>query len=550
MIKKFILIFTTVVVLKLFGQSEQAFVNNIDNLPKEYIYLHSNTNFLLTGETLYYTVTCKEQEDIFSSYSTVAYIELIDKSNTSIARQKIALNNGYGYGDFFIHSKIKSGTYKIIAYTQWMKNLKTFYEKELCIINPFTSKIKEASIEKTLVNQEKTSSNAFHNLKSTYNKRERIAINLKDKSITNPKQISISIRKLNNFNLPIQKGSLNSKGKSYNFYLPELRGSLIQGKLTSENNVSLSNIQVSLSTGDKNRLPINAITNDEGKFFFNVPNLTMKNVHIQVLDENKNDYKIELMPHVGIEESFNDFSEITIDKIMTEEIQKRNIYAQIENSYSSIKKNTILNINTEEKLFEQIKEVYMLDDYKRFKTIKETFVEIIPLTNFNLKNNKQKLYVISDNESKVFRHVPALLIVDGRIVYDHNDLLAYDSRKVKSISIVRNEYYYGNYRYKGVVLVDTFKNDFFNDIRSTTSSYHVLPTQPYKEYFFQNQKNSQNSRVPDYRTQLYWNPSLNTSDKEIVFYSSDITGEFQIEIKGFTTTGTPISIKDYFTVKE
>ncbi|SNR15387.1 hypothetical protein [Tenacibaculum jejuense] len=549
MIKKSILNFAFFLILNLHGQSSKQKIENI-NFPIEKIQIHNSNNFLITGETLYYSINCLNNLNLPSPYSTIAYVEIIDKNNTSILKQKVSLNEGHGYGDIFINSKIKSGTYKIVGYTQLMKNHKAFYEQELYVINPFTSKIKVKNTSTYLPDYKSTNKKAFSNLKSDYKRREKVKINLENTVIDNIEKLSVSIRKTNDFNLPNRKGEFKSNGKNQTFYLPELRGSLIHGKLTSTTNKNLANINLSIATQHNDRLPINVTTNIKGEFFFNLTNITDDKVYIQIVNQPKNEYQISIIPHKGIEKKFNDFTTITIDDKIATAIQKRNIYAQIENSYADVKKDTIINIKSKSNLFSKIKETYNLDDYKRFKTTKETFIEIIPLAGFNSKNNNYQFYVIPDNASKIFRHLNALVIVDGRILQNHNDLINYDARKIKSIAIVRSEYYYGNSRYKGVILVDTFKNDFFNNSIGASDSYTIMPTEPYKKYFFQSEKNRMDTRIPDYRTQLYWNPNLDITSKAIVFFTSDVTGKFEIEIEGFTKKGVPIYIKDYFTVNE
>lgn len=49
------------------------------------------------------------------------------------------MESGIGYGDFIIPVSVNSGNYKLIAYTQWMKNegIDSFFASDISIINPF-----------------------------------------------------------------------------------------------------------------------------------------------------------------------------------------------------------------------------------------------------------------------------------------------------------------------------------------------------------------------------------------------------------------------------
>jgi len=58
-------------------------------------------------------------------------------------------------------------------------------------------------------------------------------------------------------------------------------------------------------------------------------------------------------------------------------------------------------------------------------------------------------------------------------------------------------------------------------------------------------------RIPDDRYQLLWIPELSLSGKEIKidFFTSDLTGEFEICIEGFSEEQKPISIRKSIYVK-
>lgn len=55
-----------------------------------------------------------------------------------------------------------------------------------------------------------------------------------------------------------------------------------------------------------------------------------------------------------------------------------------------------------------------------------------------------------------------------------------------------------------------------------------------------------NSRIPDLRNTLYWNPSVKPDDKDkagIEFWTSDIASDYEINIQGITSEGKTFSIK-------
>ena len=58
-------------------------------------------------------------------------------------------------------------------------------------------------------------------------------------------------------------------------------------------------------------------------------------------------------------------------------------------------------------------------------------------------------------------------------------------------------------------------------------------------------------RIPDYRYQLLWEPNLSLDQKEenLSFYTSDLKGDFEVVLEGFTDEGKPVYITKNITVK-
>jgi len=115
-------------------------LETLKKLPLENIYVHSNGALFFPGEYLYYSVYCTNSlTNKFSNISRVAYIELVGEDLEPVFKQKVVLNQGRGQGDFFIPASVSSGNYKLIAYTNWMKNagLNQFFLDDVVIINPY-----------------------------------------------------------------------------------------------------------------------------------------------------------------------------------------------------------------------------------------------------------------------------------------------------------------------------------------------------------------------------------------------------------------------------
>lgn len=113
--------------------------HRIDN-PQEKIYIHTDQELYLTGETMWMKLYCVDGAvHLPSDLSRVAYVEIIDGNNKVVLQTKIELLDGLGKGTLFIPASLSSGNYHLRGYTQWMKNYSPefFFHKKISIVNAF-----------------------------------------------------------------------------------------------------------------------------------------------------------------------------------------------------------------------------------------------------------------------------------------------------------------------------------------------------------------------------------------------------------------------------
>jgi hypothetical protein len=138
------LIFTYVILLKANGQQisqnipASAFDSWRGNYLQEKLFVHTDKDLYLPGELawfkIYYVDGCFHKP---LQLSEVAYLELIDPSNKPVLQAKVSLKEADGSGSILIPRELHTGFYKLICYTQWMKNFDPafFFEKPLTIVN-------------------------------------------------------------------------------------------------------------------------------------------------------------------------------------------------------------------------------------------------------------------------------------------------------------------------------------------------------------------------------------------------------------------------------
>jgi len=522
-------------------------------LSTESILVKTNTSTILTGETLYYKLYCLNKRTVFSDISEVAYLEVINDRKESVFKTKISLKNGIGSGDYFIPTTLTTGNYKLIAYTSWMLNnsQNNFFEKDFTIINPFQEHINMII--------DSTSSKVDVSKNGTKNTSENILLSLNKEKYSKREKASLLIPKTldqGNYFLNIKKIDLmltNTDSETINTdtnlnqdikILPETRGEIITGYLTAKvANSNLDSKVVTLSIPGKNFIFKTTKTDRNGKFIFLLDKQTSTSeCYVQLSELDKENYEIVIDQTPSPDLSNLIFSNKTsISSKNLKAIQERSLASQVENVYFSQKKDSLIETANTDFFFQPTEKKYNLDDFERFRTFKETIIEIIVELNFKDYNQIPSLYLSDSRYNIVQSPEPCLVLVDGLQIQNINALLNYNAYQIESISVVDSPYCYGPKIFNGIVSIVTKNKDFATiykdkNILKTT----ILRPEPTKVYFEPKYETSNTlSRIPDYRHQLLWKPNIvfNNSDMTIPFYTSDISGDYEIILEGITETG-------------
>jgi len=106
----------------------------------ERIYVQTDKQLYLAGEPVLMKFVTTNAEQIPLVFSKIAYAELVNNS-VALIQIKVELNNGTGSGQMLLPSDLPSGYYRLIAYTQFMRNegAEVFFEKNIAVMNTFQS---------------------------------------------------------------------------------------------------------------------------------------------------------------------------------------------------------------------------------------------------------------------------------------------------------------------------------------------------------------------------------------------------------------------------
>ena len=147
---------------------------------QERIYVQTDKHLYLAGEQVLMKFVTTNDEQIPLVFSKIGYAELV-KDSLALIQIKVELNGGTGSGQMFLPADLPTGYYRLIAYTQFMRNegAAIFFEKNIAVMNTFQSGYQPAEREtetgRTVSAAPKTDSYIISSQtdKSTYTTRER-----------------------------------------------------------------------------------------------------------------------------------------------------------------------------------------------------------------------------------------------------------------------------------------------------------------------------------------------------------------------------------------
>ena len=196
----------------------------------------------------------------------------------------------------------------------------------------------------------------------------------------------------------------------------------------------------------------------------------------------------------------------------------------------------------------------VLEDYIKLPLMYEVFFELMPGVFMKEKKGIYEISVFDPVENRPFEK-PPLLFVDGVVVKDPGVIAGIDPELVERIDAVKSRYFVGEYLFLGLVNVITKAGDFSNvplPEQAVRLAYQAFgPGKAFSAPEYTDILNK-DSRIPDFRNTLYWNPSITTGNDGnamVRFWTSDFRSDFEIVVEGVTEGGKVISARKVITVE-
>ena len=557
-------------------------LENLKALPQEKVYIHHTGPIVFTGEYLHYAFYCfNAQNNRASKVSFVGYVALVNQQGEYIVEQKVRLQKGRSQGDFFINTDVPSGNYKLLGYTQWMKNngMEQVFKDDLVIINPYQvnqSELLSDNLEQEVpsdeMNMPMDSSVVQIKLGKTHiGTREKVTITLKNyKARLGYGNYTLKVQQKSQ--IPVRpsenaisyansyfgtKGELDKKvGDS--LFLPEQRGELLFGKVTDEEGNPLESVKMVVSVPGEEFLLKFATTDSNGNFYTYLRKDYKQDRTIMQVAENMQDVEVTLGKVPNLDASGLEFNKFHLKPGYADLIQRRSVHNQLENQFFSVKPDSVLLGFPIDPFDGGMPETIDLDGFTRFPTFQETLVEVLNYAGYrNNPNGSDYIRIAQDFETynEVENDFPAIVLFDGVYIPDHEKVKSFDAKQIESISLVRDQFRMAGKDYQGMMSVITKDRNYFEDYTPEHGiNVSIKKASPQKNYFKQryHAEDENGKRIPDYRRILLWEPHFEIigEDKQFEFYTSDLTGDFEVVLDGFTTYGKPISVYGTINVKD
>lgn len=340
-------------------------------------------------------------------------------------------------------------------------------------------------------------------------------------------------------------------------YLPEYRGHVIRGKITTEQGAPAPGILAYLASPQQFVRPYGSRANNDGEIAFEVKDFYgTRRIIVQTNQRIDSTYRLSL---------YNPYSELytswplpplNVPSSVSKQLLDRSVAMQVQDIYFRDQVNQFIAPSIDSlQFYGDADEVYNLDDFTRFPLIEEILREYVPAVLVRKKRDGYHFMVLDNVNKSLFREDPMILI-DGVPVFNVNEVMAFDPLKIKRLDVLAKEYYEGILAFPGMMSFFTYTNDlagFPIDRRSLIVDYDGLQLQ--REFYSPryDQMNDKQRRQPDPRTLLFWNPTVETKKgetKEIEFYTSDVPGNYTIVVEGISGDGRAATNTSAFSVSK
>ena len=492
--------------------------------PTERIFVSTDRSAYLAGDAVWCSLTCLDENGLFSNASAVSYVELVSEEGTACTA-KIGLLEGRGAGSFRIPVTTPTGTYRILAYTAvnaaengtpWLAG------SRLVTVFNTTSRARVAgnvvigSGNAPLAQEEHPAAEGLLELSARVRlpKRQSAVLSLHNGGAA----ASVSLSIYHADDLP--EGARENTPAGFLKALPasvspvraftvendgEIISARIRGAVLKADDLTLATLSAAGSPTD---LYIGRTEGDDRLRFYTSNIYGNREIVCEVAQMDRQEGYIDfespfLFPETG-----------PLPKLMLDPALRPDLNAR----KASLRAEKTRRIDT---LITFIR--YHLDDYTRFHSVKEILVEITPELHLRMDHGEPSLQLTYSDalERRSDRTDNIAVMMDGVLLSDLNLLLNFDAMLLEDIDIYDQPLVTALHFPASVRVVD------FQGVAYPVAYNGAVPE----------------GEGQDLRQLLYWHPILNLeagSDYRLEFNTPGYAGRFKAVAEGFTEDGKPV----------
>lgn len=348
----------------------------------------------------------------------------------------------------------------------------------------------------------------------------------------------------------------NKPARKSAMLVPELKGHIVTGRVLRKSDDSPVRGELCYLSAPGYPFDLESARSDgQGWVYFEIDNYYGPGeIVVKAASDSARFFRVDISSPFVTETLHETYSPLRLSAAWAEELQKRSVAMQALNIYraDSLRRFRAPLPADTLPFYGKPEYTYRLDDYKRFTTMEEVLREFVAPVGVVNRGGKQYLSIIDELYKRSYDE-NVMVLIDGIPLTDHNKIFSYDPLKVKKLDIVTRRYVLGSANVGGVASFETFNGRFdaFElDPAVLLIDYEGLQLQ--RSFYAPDYSVSNDRRMPDFRTTLYWNPTVVSEtggSTKLSFYTGDQKGSFRIRVEGITDSGKLVSAEKNIIVK-
>ena len=544
----------------------------------ETLYAHFDKSFYIAGEDMWYSVYFMTPE---LQKSQIMHVELIGPDGKQLIKQMLRCSKARAAGDLALSPDWPTGYYLFRAYTSWNLNFspQEIYERYIPIYNANADIDFIYASETIDYETNPTKGISIKLSENTYNPRDTIQIDLSGQGhFEGGASASLSV-------IDLSYAENISAGEN------------IMERYETVNNARLNTLKV----GEQQLDPE---INYQKTFVLKSPKTdeyVNSNFIVGFIRQTRQ--KLIHVSEQGIVTfTFNDFYDSTLVQIFDANPFKRTVIPEVSEIFTSISVSPPQMRDDTPPLFPQVAQyikqyrkyfqvdkmfgsrsnmrakrteplpativptnIYKVDDYVPHESMQDFVLNAIPPVKLKWKKSSRtgektipefKLYIPHKaNREKFVVEKSPLLMVNDYFTYDAQAVLKMDWDNIQQIDVYNSPeklpIQFGPIGDFGVIAFHTKDGQTPESIKATANKLFIPGFYRPREFvqLSADESISRQSKVPNFRPLIYWNPNLEINGSETQTYSflaNDQPGKYLVKVEGVTTTGVPFASEQIF----